>query len=184
MKESSIAGKNIPNTTVDASGRCNCEWYDWSSFLGEYFRTIPNITKYHHFSVSQENPSEIVSKIFAESPEEHHTMFKRGVTASSITDALPKVVKPKGLDAQRQWYLYEQVRPFCHSNLAKDLTCPKPTVPKPGEASAPSCSQSLSTSVTQPTPTRKRKAVNTSSQSKSAPQRKRQKKTASQDKTS
>ena len=122
MKESSVAGKNIPNPTVDALGQRNCEWYDWSSFLGEYFRTIPNITKYHHFSVSKENPGEIVCKKFAEDPEEHHTMFKRGVTASSITDTLPKVVKPKGLDAQRQWYLYEQVRPFCNSNLAKDLT--------------------------------------------------------------
>jgi hypothetical protein len=29
----------------------------------------------------------------------------------------------------RQWYLYQEIRPLCYGN--KDITCPKPTVPKP-----------------------------------------------------
>ena len=45
MKESSVAGKIIPMPTVYFSGKRNLEWYDWSSLLGQYFRTIPNITK-------------------------------------------------------------------------------------------------------------------------------------------
>ena len=44
---------------------------------------------------------------------------------------LPEEVKPKGLELERQWYLYEKIRPLCHTNLARDLTCPKPTLPKP-----------------------------------------------------
>ena len=49
MKEFSVVGNYISNPTVDTAGQYNCEWYDWSSFLGEYFRTIPNITKYPSF---------------------------------------------------------------------------------------------------------------------------------------
>ena len=38
---------------------------------------------------------------------------------------MPNKIIPSGIDAQRQWYLYEQIRPLCGSNLAADLTCPK-----------------------------------------------------------
>ena len=43
---------------------------------------------------------------------------------------LPSIL-PKGLELERQWYLYEKICPLCHTNLARDLTCPKPTLPKP-----------------------------------------------------
>ena len=43
---------------------------------------------------------------------------------------LPEVIAPKGLDAKRQWYLYEQIRPFRPSNLQADFTYPKPKVSK------------------------------------------------------
>ena len=75
------------------------------------------------------------------------------------------IVTPKGLDAQRQWYLYEQIRPFCHSNLAKDITCPKPTVSKP-------CGGEKPTGVTLSTLSRKRKQGESSAASQPAPKRK------------
>ena len=70
MKESSIAGKNIPNPIVDQTGRRNCTWYDWSSFLGEYFCTIPDITKYITTSLCLgKYVGEIVCKEYSDSPE-------------------------------------------------------------------------------------------------------------------
>ena len=39
--------------------------------------------------------------------------------------------EPKELEANRQWYLYEQICPFCATTLQSDFTCHKPTVPKP-----------------------------------------------------
>ena len=43
---------------------------------------------------------------------------------------LPAVLPQKGLDAQRQWYLYEAIRPFCMFGT-EDLVAPAPTtVPK------------------------------------------------------
>lgn len=44
--------------------------------------------------------------------------------------SLPSVIQPAGLDSKRQWYLYEQIRPFCKP-LTEDLICPLPLVPKP-----------------------------------------------------
>ena len=44
---------------------------------------------------------------------------------------MPDKTDIPGLDLKRQWYLYEQIRPHCKSNLAADLTCPKPKSPKP-----------------------------------------------------
>ena len=40
---------------------------------------------------------------------------------------LPEVIPMKGLDAQRQWYLFEEVAPFCSN---KEV-CPKPSCLKP-----------------------------------------------------
>ena len=41
---------------------------------------------------------------------------------------LPLIITPHGLSAEHQWYLYEQIRPFCPDD--KDFTCPS-TIPAP-----------------------------------------------------
>ena len=46
-------------------------------------------------------------------------------------DTKPDVIPPKGLNPDRQWYLYEQIRPFCPPS-DQDTTCPLPTVPRRG----------------------------------------------------
>ena len=43
---------------------------------------------------------------------------------------VPEQTPPPGLDAKRQWYLYEKIREFCSDDGA-DATCPRPTVPRP-----------------------------------------------------
>ena len=47
---------------------------------------------------------------------------------------MPEVIDSPGLDAQRQWYLYEQIHPFRNNELAASMTCPLPSVPKPGSS--------------------------------------------------
>lgn len=44
---------------------------------------------------------------------------------------LPTILKDKGLDANRQWYLFEEIRPLCFGIDSKDVVCPKPSIPKP-----------------------------------------------------
>ena len=47
-----------------------------------------------------------------------------------VATDLPQIVEPPGLSADRQWYLYEKIRPFCDEDF-KDITCPLPLVPRP-----------------------------------------------------
>ena len=129
MRESSIAGKNLPQFTTDMLGQRHVHWYDWVSYRGKFFRPIPNITSYHHFTMKEGNPGIVTLKKYCDSEEDMFHILKR---ASSVdTTSTPLEIKPTGLDAARQWYLYEQIRPFVQSNLAKDFTCPKPLIPKP-----------------------------------------------------
>ena len=48
----------------------------------------------------------------------------------SATD-LPPVINPPGLSAERQWYLYDNIREYCPPHC-QDVVCPLPQVPKPG----------------------------------------------------
>ena len=51
---------------------------------------------------------------------------------------LPSVITPKGLSTERQWYLFEKMRPF-YAPGDQDLTCTEPIVPKTAsEAGTPS----------------------------------------------
>ena len=43
---------------------------------------------------------------------------------------MAKIVAPPGLSAEREWYLYDQIREHCDPEF-QDGTCPKPSVPKP-----------------------------------------------------
>lgn len=44
---------------------------------------------------------------------------------------LPHKLMPDGLSAERQWYLYEQIRMHIPNEQDKDNTCPKPKMSKP-----------------------------------------------------
>ena len=39
---------------------------------------------------------------------------------------MPPTITPAGMSAERQHYLYEKIRPFCSSEEAAALTCPRP----------------------------------------------------------
>ena len=52
-----------------------------------------------------------------------------------LLSSLPSLTEIPGVDLKRQWYLYENISQHCNSRLAADLTCPKPSLPKPATAS-------------------------------------------------
>ncbi|KAH3740869.1 hypothetical protein DPMN_047584 [Dreissena polymorpha] len=45
-------------------------------------------------------------------------------------DDLPKEMLSKGLDLDRQWYLFEHIRELCHTDEAKNCICLKPATDK------------------------------------------------------
>ena len=104
---------------------------------------LPNITSFHHFQVERGYLGVVYAKHYADSPEETFHIFKAMVHDGQ----LPEEITPPGLDPARQWYLYEHIRQFCGSRLAQDLTCPKPTVLKPGEQQHTTIPEQSSSSV-------------------------------------
>jgi len=105
-------------------GRVIVPVYDWISFLGRYFKKFPNITKFHHFCFSQENPGVVYFKEFVSSPEQSFMLLKRNVILSS-SSSLPNEINPDGLTAERKNYLYCEIRQFCKPGT-EDLVAPAP----------------------------------------------------------
>ena len=103
--------------------------YDWTSFFAPHFKKLPGIKKIHHFRMSSSEPGVVFFKEHSDTTEVKFSMFKESWSPNKAD--LPEIVPPRGLSAERQWYLYEQIRPFCPDE-DKDLTCPLPRVPKPG----------------------------------------------------
>ena len=121
-----------------------------------FFKRIDGIKKIHHFT--QEKHSLLQGDLAQESIDSsiRKVSFLREVATLLPSDTLPEVVLPKGLSAERQWYLYEKIRSFCPDN-SKDKTCPLPSVAKP-LSSVPEAPSLAGTSMgVPPAPKRRRK---------------------------
>ena len=106
------------------NGRVIVPVYDWISFLGQYFKKLPNITKFHHFCFSWENPEMVFYKEFVSSPEQSFMLLKRNIILPpSLT--LPNEINPEGLTEESKNYLYREIRQFCKTGT-EDLVAPAP----------------------------------------------------------
>ena len=130
VKRSTKAHQNIPQCLHGNGGETLVTFYQWSEHLSHFFRCIANILSYHNFRVTYQEPGIVYLREFSNSVEICYEILKPNVSMEEL-HTLPNLTHIHGLDPQRQWYLYEQSRPHCKSNLAADLTCPKPSVPKP-----------------------------------------------------
>ena len=127
-----VSGQNIPQVTKRVDGRQLVNWYDWKSYFSTLYKTIPNITTYHHFRFDKKSPGIAFVRILADSPEQAVTLTSN---ISIDIHKLPDKVIPKGLDLKRQWYLFEEISPFCSSPESANITCPYPVQPKPNSTS-------------------------------------------------
>lgn len=95
--------------------------YNWSAFF-KSGKTVPNITRHHHFATSEEEPGIVKYREFETSVEEKTLIFP---PSSFKKDVLPEIIEPVGLSKDRKNYLYKQIRPYIRPKY-KDLMCPKP----------------------------------------------------------
>ena len=109
--------------------------YDWSTHLGVHFKKVPSIKQYHQFYFVAEKPRSVFVKRFSDSEQLERDLRKSDLSWSPSSAQLPPVVHPKGLSEERQWYLFEKIRPFCTSLRSKDLTCPQPITLRPQNCS-------------------------------------------------
>lgn len=119
---------NFPQLVTLEDGTNVVPMLDWTSFFAPRMKKITGIKKLNHFHFNSAKPGVITVKEHSDTPE-HEIKILKDTEPWSPND-LPSVILPKGLSAERQWYLFDQIQPFC-PDAAKDVTCPMPTVPKP-----------------------------------------------------
>ena len=123
----SSADVNVAQLVGTQSGRPVVPAYNWVTFLGGHFRTVPHLETFHHFSFSAEQPGVVTVREFSDSASTSYTMLD-DEEWSPAADELPPVITPVGLSPTRHWYLYKQIREFCRDG-SEDLACPEPSVP-------------------------------------------------------
>ena len=116
---------NNAQIVCDESGNIQVLSYGWSSFLVPHFKRIEGIKKYYHFQFLSAQPGMVVVKQHADTTEIPMTIIKSSWKPNP--SELSVQLEPKGLSAERQWYLYDMIRQFC-SDDAKDIVCPLPTL--------------------------------------------------------
>lgn len=126
VHKSSKNGHNIPQIVQDQDKPV--VFYDWKTYLQNFFKPLKNLTRYHHFQFHADNPGWIEVKERNSGNPVSVNVLKGNVQPTA--GQLPDVITERGLDIGRQWYLYESIREFCSSDAAKDAICPRPVLPK------------------------------------------------------
>jgi len=123
---------NICQRYYESNGKPAFFYRDWSNWLQKYFKKLPNITKYHHFSINKDEPGIVVVKQTINGKKSKHNILKKPFPYSSNKmPRYPRKLKPSGISLERAWYLYENIREHIPNEEDKNSTCPKPTRSKP-----------------------------------------------------
>ena len=99
---------------------------DWTTFLARFFHKVVNIKKFHHFHF-EEGSTTLRVQEFSDTAFLQQELLKQNLP--TITE-MPQTIRPKRLDAKRQWYLYDEICPFTAEHC-QDITTPLPAVAKP-----------------------------------------------------
>ena len=87
---------------------------------------MANIKKFHHFQFAKGSITVRLQE-FVDGQFLQESLARRKMS-DDVT--MPPVVHPKGLDAKRQRYLYDEIRPF-NADRCQDISTPRPAVAKP-----------------------------------------------------
>lgn len=102
------------------------EWREWDKKLDTLFKPIPGITKYQHFTFSDDNKGKVNIKDLYDGQEKTVNILKRGITVQQVKRIrLPKIIKPPGITMERKKYLYDKIREHVRPEF-RDITCPSP----------------------------------------------------------
>jgi hypothetical protein len=114
---------NLAQLIVDpVSKQTIAQVYDWKSYFEIYFRKVPNIIRYHYFRFVATKPGLVFIKEIPASTEEKTIKIMKNQGTMHF-EGMPLVLNPKGLAAERAWYLHKHIREHV-SDDSKDITCP------------------------------------------------------------
>ena len=99
--------------------------YDWASFLTIYFKKIPNVTNFQHFVFSKDHPDTVKCSVLLDDAPKEFKIFQEK-TPPLVPGKLPDVISPDGFSAERETYLFNNIREFCKEG-SEDLVASEPT---------------------------------------------------------
>ena len=130
VHNSTIGGFNTAQTIYDSDGNQQVYFYKWTEFLSNIFNKVPQILQQHHFEISSKKFGIINVQTKIEGEKVEITILRKNIIPSIV---FPSLLVPKELSAERQWYLYEQIREHVTHPDKKDQYCSKPLIPKPSK---------------------------------------------------
>ena len=113
--------------THDGSVLVPC--YDWQTFLSVFFNKIPNVTDYQHYVFTKDKPGIVNCSIRLQDKAVRCDILKKKAQPI-VPGQLPDVVQPNGFSAERESYLYKEIRQFCEEGT-EDLVAPTPKSKRP-----------------------------------------------------
>ena len=79
--------------------------YDWKKYLAVFLKKLTAIKKYFLF---RENSLGVNIKEYSDTEAIDQLLLKGDLPP---VDGMPAQIQPKGLDAKRKWYLFEEILP-------------------------------------------------------------------------
>lgn len=97
--------------------------YTWDAFFAaKALRTLPKITTYSHFTFRNFDLGAVEVQHSFDGESERHILFD---DILRLCEGFPDVILSQGLPAERQEYLYKEIRPFVKEEF-QDVLCPQP----------------------------------------------------------
>ncbi len=123
LEATSISQSITPVLVGTEQGETFIPTYDWSSFFHSG-KTVPQITKQHHFRMTSLEPGVVGYREFENSQEKSTTIF---APSAFRKNTLPTIIDPIGLSPERRKYLFNQIRPYIKCKY-QNLVCPNPAL--------------------------------------------------------
>ena len=124
---SQSASVNVPQLVGSLDGQTFVPTYNWSeNFEDKTIKTaLRGISQLHHFHFLADHPGKVFVKTSSSSSSsERQVTLLKDTTWKPAANELPPLVKPNGLSAERQLYLYEKIREFCPEKKNKTVFAP------------------------------------------------------------
>ncbi|XP_070191657.1 uncharacterized protein [Littorina saxatilis] len=128
VRRSTRQSHNLPQVCKDPHHPV--VFFNWKEYLGKLFRPLLGISKFHHFRTTSAEPGVVYYRDLWDSPELKVNLLKKNVILPGPAE-MPEALPTPGMSAEREWYLYQEIRTFCACPEKSDEICPRPTLPRP-----------------------------------------------------
>ena len=121
VNSSSHTGVNIAQLCGQENGTVIVPMYDWTTYLDNTCKRLPQIQTYHHFNFSSEHVWKVRVKEFAHDSSIEFEIYDPKAHLSM--ESHPRQMKPAGISRERKGYLSKHIRQFVADEF-KDLVAP------------------------------------------------------------